>query len=226
LAAWLGLSAASAPAAAGPADAPPSSAVARLAEWVIGSGDNDRVPFVIIDKVAARVFVFDAEGRPLGADAVLLGSAAGDDSVPGIGERPLSEVLPEERTTPAGRFVAGFGPAKGHDKVLWVDFSAAIALHPVVTSNPKERRLERLRSETAEDNRITFGCINVASEVYDSVIRSNLGDTRSLFYILPETKPLEAAFPSLRAHADANSAPVEHTPLTRQAKDPGADTAG
>jgi hypothetical protein len=211
LAACLALGAA--PVRAEPVEDGATPPAERLADWVLATNDNDGLPFVIVDKVAARVSVFDAEGRLLGADAVLVGSAIGDDSVPGIGERPLSEVLPEERTTPAGRFVAGYGPASGHAKVLWVDFASAVALHPVVTSNPKERRVQRLRSETPEDNRITFGCINVAAEFYDSVVRPNLSETKSVFYILPETRTLEATFPGLYLRARAGSGPVEPTPV-------------
>ena len=31
----------------------------RVADWVVSSGDNKGMPFVIIDKVRAKVFVFD-----------------------------------------------------------------------------------------------------------------------------------------------------------------------
>src|SRR6476661_8208917 len=87
-----------------------ASAPARqVANWVVDSGDSARMPFVIVDKIEARVFVFDADGQLRGTGPALLGLARGDDSVPGIGERALSTIRPEERTTPAGRFVAALG---------------------------------------------------------------------------------------------------------------------
>ncbi|MEO6354865.1 MAG: hypothetical protein ABIO19_16215, partial [Burkholderiaceae bacterium] len=55
----------------------------QVAGWVADSGDNSNMPFVIIDKVDAKVFVFNAGGRLLGTAPALLGLAHGDDSVPG-----------------------------------------------------------------------------------------------------------------------------------------------
>ena len=39
----------------------------KLADWVMNSTDNGKLPFIIIDKVQARVFVFDALGQLRGA---------------------------------------------------------------------------------------------------------------------------------------------------------------
>lgn len=44
-------------------------------------------------------------------------------------------------------------------------------MHRVVTSNPAERRLARLVSPTADDNRISYGCINVPVAFYETYIR-------------------------------------------------------
>ena len=41
-----------------------------------------------------RVFVFEADGRLIGASPALLGSARGDASAPGIGTRELSKIRP------------------------------------------------------------------------------------------------------------------------------------
>ena len=79
---------------------------------------------------------------------MLLGLARGDDTVPGIGEKKLSEIPPEERTTPAGRFVAEPGVNAEGDDIVWVDYDAAVSMHRVRTTNPVERRLQRLLSRT------------------------------------------------------------------------------
>ena len=64
------------------------SADARdTANWVTASHDNHALPFVVIDKVNAKVFAFDRAGVLRGAAPALLGMAPGDDSVPGIGQR-------------------------------------------------------------------------------------------------------------------------------------------
>jgi hypothetical protein len=176
----------------------PSADVARITNWVISSRDNGELPFMVIDKVGAEVFLFDAAGQFIGKTAALLGSTAGDDSSPGVGDRELSEISPEERTTPAGRFVAKFGYARGHERVLWVDYHTSISLHPVVTGNKKEQRLKRLKSATPDDNRITYGCINVPKAFYADVVRPLFKDTAGVVYILPETKPLNQAFLAFR----------------------------
>ena len=171
-------------------------AVRKLADWVVMSGDNNGSPFIIIDKVTARVFVFDSQRQFLAATPALLGAALGDDSVPGIGERKLSAIRPEERTTPAGRFVARIGTATGNHEVLWVDFETAVSLHPIVNVR-KERRAQRLQSPSPEDNRITYGCINVPAPFYAQVVRPLFADTSGVVYILPETKALNEVFPAL-----------------------------
>jgi hypothetical protein len=186
----------------------PTGTVAEMAAWVIGSGDNDGRPFVIVDKLAANVFVFDGDGHLMGGAPALVGLAPGDDSVDGVGDRELSAIGPDDRTTPAGRFVAGFGPARGGRTVLWVDFATAISLHPVVTSNPKEHRLERIKSPAPEDHRITFGCINVPASFYQDVVLQAFDGGSGVVYVLPDTKPIEAVFPAFAALTGAHGAPT------------------
>ena len=179
----------------------PSDAVVQLTNWVVASRDNGGLPFMVIDKAAADVFVFDAQNQFVGATPALLGSALGDESDPGVGDRELSAIAPELRTTPAGRFVASFGPAYGHRQVLWVDYTTSVSMHPVVTANKKEHRLQRLKSPTPEDNRITYGCINVPADFYATVVRPLFADTKGIVYILPETKPVSEVFLAFSAAA-------------------------
>ena len=178
---------------------PYSEAASELTNWIIASGDNGGLPFIVIDKIVAEVFVFDARGQPLGATPALLGVTPGDESAEGVGDRELSDIKPEDRTTPAGRFVANFGPASGNRTVLWVDYATSISLHPVITTNKKERRLQRLNSPSSDDNRITYGCINVPAAFYADVVLPLLRDTAGVVYILPETKPLKEVFQSYSA---------------------------
>lgn len=168
----------------------------QLAQWATATRDNGGLPFIVIDKVAAEVLVFDAQGLLLGDTPALLGIAHGDDATPGVGDRPLSEIGPAEKTTPAGRFLAKVGPAKGDQTVLWVDFEDSVALHAVVTSNPREKRLERLQSPTPQDNRITFGCINVPASFFTDMVRPLFADKGGIVYILPEKKFLIEVFPA------------------------------
>jgi hypothetical protein len=159
-----------------------------MAEWVVQSGDNRGLPFAIIDKVNAKVYAFDRYGRLYEAAPVLLGLAKGDYSTPGIGNKPLSQIPPSERTTPAGRFVAAMGRNHKGKDILWVDYNESLSLHAVVRGTVRDRRAERLASPTSKDNRISFGCINVPKPFFYNVIRNKFSGTKSVVYILPETK--------------------------------------
>ncbi|GAC1319689.1 MAG: hypothetical protein NVS3B11_08460 [Collimonas sp.] len=154
------------------------------------------MPFVIIDKKDAKVFVFNADGRLRGAASALLGLARGDDSVPGIGHRKLSSIRPDERTTPAGRFVAALDRDLRGKEILWVDYDSAIALHPVITTNIKERRAQRLATPSPLDKRITYGCINVPALFYKNVVSPAFRGTNGIVYVLPETRSAQKVFAS------------------------------
>ena len=174
----------------------PSADARYVADWVADSRDNRHLPFAILDKRGARVYVFDADARLLGSSLVLLGSASGDDSVTGIGDRPLSAVRPHERTTAAGRFASEPGHDETGDKVVWVDYDAALAMHRVKVIDPKERRFERIATDSIDDKRISNGCINVPIAFFDTVVEPMLGRSRAVVYVLPEIKPLHAVFPT------------------------------
>lgn len=166
----------------------------QIADWVAKSGDNEGDGFIIVDKKYARIYVFDSSARLRGDSPVLLGGARGDESIPDIGKRPLRSVRPEERTTPAGRFLAERGRDVRGEDVVWVDYDAAVSMHRVVTTNPKERRLERLATPTVSDNRISYGCINVPVPFYENQVRPMFAKRRIMVYVLPEIKPLREVF--------------------------------
>lgn len=165
-----------------------------IADWVVDAGDNHAMPFIVIDKAAARAYVFDLHGKLSGAANVLLGLGRGDDTVPGIGNRKLSTIRPEERTTPAGRFIASLDRNLHGEEILWIDYDAAISLHRVITTNPKEHRSARLASTSLLDKRISFGCINVPAAFYDRFISPTFKRTSGVVYVLPETRPARALF--------------------------------
>jgi len=174
----------------------PSPDARHVADWIADSRDNANADFIIVDKRDAKAYVFDAKVRLRGASAVLLGSALGDDSVPGIGLRPIADVRPEERTTPAGRFVAERGRNLKGDDVVWVDYEAAVSMHRVRATKPSERRLERLATPTVDDNRISYGCINVPVAFYEAYVRPTVATRRAIVYVLPEIKPVRQVFNS------------------------------
>ncbi len=173
---------------------PESSDANQLIEWIRVSGDNQGLPFAIIDKKAALLHVFDSAGARRGASPVLLGKALGDDSVPGIGERSMASIQPHERTTPAGRFVSEPGRNLHGEDIVWISYDVAVSLHRVRASNQAERRLQRLATPDASDNRISYGCVNVPTAFYDRLVKPTLGAAPGVIYVLPETRPVSAMF--------------------------------
>lgn len=166
--------------------------VRQMASWVVQSADNQHKSFVIVDKKNAQVYLFNPDGR-LQADApALLGQAHGDDTVPGIGDKPIAEVQPDERTTPAGRFVAELGASssRGED-VVWVDYNAAVSMHRVLKV---PARLQALASPTKDDNRMSYGCINLPPPFYEGALRPAVQRTGAIIYVLPETRSLHEQF--------------------------------
>lgn len=168
----------------------------RVADWVVNSDDNAGMPFVIVDKLRAKVFVFDRSGRLLGATLALLGKARGDDSAPGIGSMKLSSIPLEDETTPAGRFMSSLTYYR-NVPLLLVDYDLALTLHRVVRGAPGENRLARLATASTLDKRISHGCINVPVEFFNDVVLTTFTGTGGIVYILPEIKALQDVFPAV-----------------------------
>ena len=75
-----------------------------------------------------------------------------------------------------------------------LDYDASFSLHAVVKGTPAEHRAERLNSPTSEDNRISFGCINVPTAFYSSVVSTTFAKTKGIVYVLPEMGPASVQF--------------------------------
>jgi hypothetical protein len=183
----------------------------QVLQWVSRSRDNEDLPFMIIDKRQAHLWVFDRAGRLQGDAPVLLGSARGDHSLPGIGDMPLSQIKPADRTTPAGRFKADVGKNLRGENVLWVDYNGGVSMHPVLTTESGERRQERLATPTPADNRVSYGCINVPKAFHETVVLGAVKSGHGIVYVLPETTSLRSVFKQLAPQAAARS-----TSLARQ----------
>ena len=174
----------------------PSADARFAADWVVRNADHLGRPFAIVDKKAARLYVFTADGRLSGASSVLIGLAPGDDSVADIAHRTPASLAPAERTTPAGRYASEPGHNQNGEDIVWFDYDASLAIHRLRPSPPSERRRERLESALPDVKRISFGCVVVPVAFYDDVVSPLLGRQRGVVYVLPETRPVGEMFGS------------------------------
>jgi hypothetical protein len=188
------------PAHAAPSDflaTRPSAEATRLVDWVLHSRDSRGKPFAVVDKHAARLYVFHADGRLAGHTPALLGSTPGDHTVEGVSERAQNGTIrPDERTTPAGRFEAQAGANLKGEHVVWVDYASAFAIHRLRPGFAYQARASRLATAKAPAMRVSWGCVVVPVAFYQQVVERVLG-RRSVVYVMPESAPLQQVFHAL-----------------------------
>jgi hypothetical protein len=145
---------------------------------VLDANDHRGLPFAIVDKRDARIYVFEPSGRLVGARpfcsarrSAIASFADAELRIPG---RPTLD----ERTTPAGRFASQPGRNDKGEAIVWIDYQASLAIHRLRAAPAAERRAERLASPARDDKRISLGCVVVPVEFYESVVEPSLGRGR------------------------------------------------
>lgn len=169
--------------------------VVHIANWVSYTRNNQNKAFVVVDKKQARMYLFEPNGKLKSDAPVLLGQAVGDVIPPGTASKPISQLKPHEKATPAGRFLARPGKNTHGDNVIWIDYNAAISLHRLRKVG-KENRAERMATADIGDNRISNGCVNVPPSFYDGLLRPTVLKKGAYVYVLPETKAPQQLFGS------------------------------
>lgn len=173
---------------------PATEEAVQLAGWIGYSGDAAGKPFAIVDKRAARLYLFDHRHQLVGTTEVILGQTVGDHIVAGVGQRTqVGRVGRDERTTPAGRFEVIAGRNLSGEPVLWLDYESAFAIHRVRPGTGHADRLARLASPTPEDNRASLGCVVVPVDFYVEQVHRLLGPARGVVYVLPESSGMQHA---------------------------------
>ena len=168
----------------------------RVADWAVHAADHEGLPFIVVDKRHAKTYVFDRTGALIDWTPALLGMGLGDDFEPGVVEMNMYETQPHQRITPAGRFKAEEWQKPNGEWILWLDYSTQIALHKLRRSQLglSQEREARLYSSAPQDNRVTYGCVNVPPEFYDRVITPTFNKAGGVVYVLPESAPVEVLF--------------------------------
>ena len=162
-----------------------SREVLDTVQWVGATKDNAGLPFVVVDKVNARVYAFTPAAQLKATAPVLLGAGTGD-IVLASPDAPMASITPQKRITPAGRYPSRLVIDNHGKTVLLVDGPNLITMHVVVKGTPAQRRAERLASVTSDDNRVSFGCINVPPGFFATVVDPDFRPAQGIVYILPE----------------------------------------
>lgn len=168
----------------------PSADVEAKARSVLHTRDNAGNAFAVVDKRNAQLAVYDTRGRLVGVTAALLGLMPGEREFPGAAIKAAQGRLPpSERTTPAGRYASTPGLNLNGERVVWIDYDNALAIHRLRPAPAEERRPERLASPSPDDNRITHGCVVVDPAFFDNVVLPLLGRSPAAVYVLLDELP-------------------------------------
>lgn len=175
----------------------PASAVNS---WVQQSKDNAGRPYIIADKQSGEIHIVGADGTVKATAPALYGRKMGDGMT--IGETPAGIFTIHQEAAPAsyGGDLQQFATAPDGD---------VYAIHRVLTNN-KQDRPGRLASPTAEDNRISLGCINIPADLYNKYLS---GKFDGKLYVLPDQRSLGDVFKGIdEQRAQQNLTPSEQLP--------------
>jgi hypothetical protein len=162
-----------------------SPEVQAVVQWVAASKDNAKLPFIVVDKANAQVYAFTPFAQLKATAPILLGMGKGDVALVSQ-DAPMSAITPDKRITPAGRYLSRLVVDVHGKTILSIDPVNLISLHIVAKGTPAQRRAERLASTTKDDNRISFGCINVPPAFFTDIVSPDFAPAKGMVYVLPE----------------------------------------
>jgi len=143
--------------------------------------------FMVADKPNGMLHIFKKDGSHALSDPTLYGKDKGDVM------EAVSSLEGGAKVTPAGKFTLKSMKSEYAGKQMLVlveskDSTGYIAIHAADVSTPSENRLGRLDTPTAEDNRVSYGCINTKHDTFVNKIVPNIDSLDGgLIFVLPET---------------------------------------
>jgi hypothetical protein len=198
-----------------------SAEVLETVQWVANSKDNAGLPFVVVDKVNAQVYAFTPHAQLKATAPILLGMGVGDKVLVSP-DAPMSAIPPDKRITPAGRYPSRLVKDNHGKTVLLVDGPNLITIHIVVKGTPAQRRTERLLSPATNDNRVSYGCINVPPAFFTTVVEPDFKPAKGIVYVLPEKTTPAQLFGFQPTAATSPVTAVAGAPVPGTAAAPGA----
>ena len=143
----------------------------------------DELPTLTVDKLAGTISVYYPDTKKTITQPVLIGKVKSNKLNMATYDNPG----PFDNITPAGIFkiTKMFSWKLNEPMAVFINGRSSVsAIHPLWMGNPDQKRVQRLKSLTPDDNRITGGCINVDSKFFYNTINT-LPDGVEL-KILPE----------------------------------------
>lgn len=155
--------------------------------------ENIKDSYIVIDKPSATLYVFNENNEIVGTMPVLLGKTKG--------EAPNRVDVNDEKavgsTTPAGKYKLGKVGKNFAKKVstlyegrlLKILGAGPLAIHMTYPEEFKERT-EALNTKSVEDNRKSWGCINISPENFDKYIKPYFSKGDQFIFITPDDTSL------------------------------------
>lgn len=173
-----------------------SGNVRTMTQWILNQKDNQGKPFVLAEKTNGLMYLFDGNGVLIKKFPALYGLKPGDTQPTRRANQTFAESKKDTEThvTPGGKFQAVIledSSEEGFDYGRTIGFSGAgedfsLAIHKLYLAVPSENREGRLASESAADNRISMGCINVSES--DMALMLSTFEQGAFVYVMPETQ--------------------------------------
>lgn len=152
--------------------------------------------YYIVDKPTATIYAINSNGKGIASSPVILGATKGEIPNTADTEKPLYNQI---ATTPAGKFELIHSDI---DSTIYKGKSLALlgtdylAIH-IVYPDPEEykKRIKALKTSTPNDNRISWGCINVSENFWTSSI-APYAKNGSTIFITPDYQSTTTLDPS------------------------------
>jgi hypothetical protein len=193
-----------------------------MANWIMQFGDNNGLPFSVVDKTNGSIYFFDKEGTKILSSPALVGAMRADILTQAQKDQTIEERRKNKKDhiTPAGRFETKTTDSQSSTYDNYLPGPAGptmlqFAVHKVYLGRvATEHRMERLQSGDPLAKRISLGCINVPIDVMDQMNEMSSGGV--VIYIMPETsegKSVFAGFEGLEIASDTNKKPSNSNTL-------------
>ena len=177
--------------------------------------------FVLVDKPTAQAYIYDNTGSLIKSFPVLLGQTVGDE----LNTADVTKDVAVNAYTTPGRYVLdNYVNSRDlisyENRILGLRNGNGIAIHQT-SKNQFEKRTKALNTPSKEDNRLSWGCVNVSKENWDAYIKDNIkaGDYIIITRDFQDTSVSEIAKPVAKPvtkTAVTTTTPVKKAPVSKE----------